>query len=56
MTTDDLQSLKTWFQNYVHSFSLPVQEDQRNIAIKRDHTLQVCLNAVRIAERSWSSI
>ena len=50
MTTDDLQSLKTWFQNYVHSFSLPVQEDQRNIAIKRDHTLQVCLNAVRIAE------
>jgi len=50
MNADALQSLKTWFQNYVHSFSLPVPEDQRNIAIKQEHTHQVCLNAVRIAE------
>jgi len=50
MNTDALQSLKTWFQNYVHSCSLPVLEDQRNIAIKQEHTHQVCLNAVRIAE------
>ena len=50
MNADALQSLKTWFQNYVHSCSLSVQEDQRNIAIKREHTHQVCLNAVRIAE------
>jgi len=50
MTTEELQSLKTWFQNYVHSCFLSVQEDQRNIAITREHTHQVCLNAVRIAE------
>ena len=50
MNADALQSLKTWFRNYVHSCSLSVQEDQRNIAIKQEHTHQVCLNAVRIAE------
>jgi putative nucleotidyltransferase with HDIG domain len=50
MNADALQSLKIWFQNYVHSCSLSVQEDQRNITIKQEHTLQVCLNAVRIAE------
>jgi putative nucleotidyltransferase with HDIG domain len=50
MNAGALQSLKTWFQNYVHSCSLSVQEDQRNIAIKQEHTHQVCLNAVRFAE------
>lgn len=50
MNADALQSLKNWFQNYVHSCSLSVQEDQRNIDIKQEHTHQVCLNAVRIAE------
>ena len=34
----------------MQSCSLSVQEDQRNIAIKQEHTHQVCLNAVRIAE------
>lgn len=50
MNADALQSLKTWFQNYAHSFSLSVQEDRRNIAIKQEHTRRVCLNAVRLAE------
>lgn len=50
MNTEALQSLKTWFQNYVHSCSLSVQEDQRNIIIKQEHTHHVCLNTVRIAE------
>ncbi len=50
MNADALQSLKTWFLNYVHSCALSVQEDQRNIVIKQEHTHQVCLNAVRIAE------
>ena len=50
MNADALQSLKNWFQNYVHSCSLSVQEGQRNIDIKQEHTHQVCLNAVRIAE------
>jgi HD domain len=50
MNADALQSLKTWFQNYVQSCSLSDQEDQRNITVKQKHTHQVCLNAVRIAE------
>ncbi len=50
MNANTSQSLKTWFLNYADSFSLPDQEDQRNIDIKQEHTHQVCLNAVRIAE------
>ena len=50
MNANAFQSLKTWFRNYVDSFSLSVQEDQRNIAVKQVHTHQVCLNAMRIAE------
>jgi len=50
MNADALHSLRAWFQNYVHSFSLSVQEDRRNIAIKQEHTRQVCLNAAQIAK------
>jgi hypothetical protein len=50
MDLRELVLLKEWFANYCASFSLPLDADQRNIAIKRDHTHQVCLNAVRIAE------
>lgn len=49
LNSEELQSLKTWFTAYSDSFSTPRAEDQRNIAIKRDHTREVCLNAVRIA-------
>lgn len=49
MNQNDLTALKNWFANYCASFSTPVAEDQRNIAIKQDHTHEVCLNAVRIA-------
>jgi hypothetical protein len=50
MDQNELMLLKGWFADYCASFSLPTEADQRNIAIKRDHTHQVCLNAVRIAE------
>ncbi len=50
MDQEDLILLKRWFADYCASFSLPNEVDQRNIAIKREHTHQVCLNAVRIAE------
>ena len=50
MDQNELILLKDWFTDYCASFSLPTEVDQRNIAIKRDHTHQVCLNAVRIAE------
>lgn len=49
MNQEKLRSLKKWFDGYVSSFATSVEEDQRNIAIKADHTDQVCANAVRIA-------
>ncbi len=50
MDQNELIVLKNWFADYCASFSLPTEEDQRNIAIKQEHTHQVCMNAVRIAE------
>jgi putative nucleotidyltransferase with HDIG domain len=50
MNANTLHALKTWFRNYVLSFSSSAQDDQRNIAIKEVHTHDVCLNAVQIAE------
>lgn len=44
-----LTALHNWFNNYCASFAMPVPEDQRNIAIKKNHTREVCANAVRIA-------
>jgi len=50
MNKKELTSLKKWFSDYCDSFSTPNVDDQRNITIKRDHTHEVCLNAVQIAE------
>jgi putative nucleotidyltransferase with HDIG domain len=50
MDQNELILLKRWFADYCASFSLPTEADQRNIAIKQEHTHQVCLNALRIAE------
>jgi putative nucleotidyltransferase with HDIG domain len=49
MNQENLTALKDWFAGYTASFSTRDVEDQRNIAIKRDHTYEVCRNAVRIA-------
>jgi hypothetical protein len=50
MDHNELILLKDWFADYCASFSLPTEVDQRNIIVKQEHTHQVCLNAVRIAE------
>jgi len=50
MDQNELILLKRWFADYCASFSLPTEVDQRNIVIKQEHTNQVCLNALRIAE------
>ncbi|HET7318046.1 MAG TPA: HD domain-containing protein [Nitrospirota bacterium] len=49
MNQENLIALKDWFAGYAASFSTPAAEEQRNIAIKRDHTYEVCGNALRIA-------
>lgn len=51
MDQEELKSLKKWFDEYCSSFSTPVQEDQRNITVKKHHTHAVCLNAVRIGQQ-----
>src|SRR5574341_2330987 len=50
MNQKDLTAFKNWFAGYCDSFSTQRPEDQRNFATKQDHTHEVCLNAVRIAE------
>jgi hypothetical protein len=50
MDQNELILLKDWFADYCALFSLPTEVDQRNITVKQEHTRQVCLNAVRIAE------
>lgn len=50
LNADALNRLKNWFDSYCCSFSTPVEKDQRNITSKQEHTYQVCLNSVRIAE------
>jgi hypothetical protein len=49
MDQNELVLLKGWFAGYCASFSLPTEAEQRNIDIKRKHTHEVCLNALRIA-------
>jgi HD domain len=48
MNQKDLILLKDWFAKYCVHFSTHVVEDERNFAIKKDHTYHVCLNALRI--------
>jgi putative nucleotidyltransferase with HDIG domain len=49
MNEKDLILLKDWFADYCVHFSSHVEEDQRNFAVKKDHTYHVCLNALRIS-------
>ena len=49
MNNEQLKTCTVWFSEYSASFSMPVREDQRNIATKQEHTHRVCLNAVEIA-------
>jgi putative nucleotidyltransferase with HDIG domain len=48
MNDKELVSFKKWFADYCASFATPVQEDQRNISVKQNHTHEVCLNALQI--------
>lgn len=48
MRYDDLIFFKQWFADYCRSFYSDNPEDQRNILLKEEHTLNVCENMVRI--------
>ncbi len=48
MEYQDLQSLRDWFQKYTGCFSPEDEEGRRNIALKVEHTWNVCRQIVRI--------
>ncbi len=52
MTEKDIASFKAWFKNYVGSFRFPDEKDRKNIALKEEHTYNVCRNIVLIAKGS----
>jgi hypothetical protein len=49
MTQDDLIFFRKWFSVYCTSFYSSDSEDQKNIALKEEHTFQVCRNSIAIA-------
>ncbi|MCG2720404.1 MAG: HD domain-containing protein [Thermodesulfovibrionales bacterium] len=48
MKHDDLIFFRQWFADYCKSFYTDDPEDQKNILLKEDHTINVCENMVRI--------
>jgi putative nucleotidyltransferase with HDIG domain len=50
MNGPGIQRYVSWFSQYCASFYSDEQEDQRNIALKEEHTLRVRNNAVQIAD------
>lgn len=56
MTGDDLNSLKKWFSDYTGSFLSSDEEDNKNYQLKIEHTQNVCVNILHIANtQSMSS-
>jgi hypothetical protein len=50
MREEELRFMKEWFSEYTRSFYSDNEEDQRNIALKIEHTHNVCLNMIEITK------
>jgi len=50
MTEEDLANLNKWFDGYTRSFYSAIEEDQRNIILKVEHTRHVYRNIIEISE------
>lgn len=50
ITREQVVSLKHWFGEYCRSFYTSDINDQRNIALKEEHTHRVCENILRLVE------
>lgn len=51
MRVEDLDFFKSWFSDYCKSYYSSDAEDQKNIALKEEHTFSVCGNIVEISRR-----
>jgi hypothetical protein len=49
MNVGDLQRFKEWFESYTYSFLVGNEEDRKNIALKTEHTGNVCRLITQIA-------
>jgi hypothetical protein len=49
MKRSELDALKAWFEGYSASFDPEDAEARKGIALKREHTVRVCENMLRIA-------
>ena len=49
MEQSHLELLREWFAGFAGSFQSPDREEQKNIALKEEHTRRVCANITRIA-------
>ena len=56
MKRDDLNFFKKWFSDYCGSFYSSDIEDQKNILLKEQHTLNVCENIIEISKRLSSDV
>jgi hypothetical protein len=50
ITQPKLDSLKTWFKNYVASFSLVHDDQKYNFNLKNEHTARVCQEIIDVAK------
>ncbi len=51
ITKKDVDDLKKWFYNYVHTFKTGDENQQGNIALKEEHTLRVCKEILDIGKQ-----
>ena len=49
MNADTVAQYRSWFTRFVQDHAARDEQDQQNIVLKEEHTLQVCGNARRIA-------
>ena len=49
MNQQEIHCLKRWFSDYCRTFSTPQKSDQRNMALKEEHTDNVCANMVELS-------
>ena len=51
MTEEDLLGFKNWFEEFTKKYYSSIEEEQRNILLKKEHSLRVHSNIREIAER-----
>ncbi|HFE64245.1 hypothetical protein B1H10_06740 [candidate division KSB1 bacterium 4484_188] len=51
ITPENVNDLKKWFYNYVQTFKTGDEDQQKNIALKEEHTIRVCQEILDIGNQ-----